>query len=89
MFIIPEAQKLAAILATFISIIETGKKISPTVAPSPRVSTTFTLLLQCILCIQYSMRFKKTQIKIQTLLDSNSEINAMTPTYVTRLDFKV
>lgn len=32
-------------------------------------------------CIQYSIKFKKDDIKIQALIDSNNEVNAIIPTY--------
>lgn len=40
-------------------------------------STNF-LPLKCVLCIHYLILFKKNQIEVQALINSNSEINAIT-----------
>lgn len=37
--------------------------------------------LKCVLYIQYPIKFKKSNIEVQALMDSGSEINAMTPAY--------
>lgn len=47
------------------------------------------LLLKRVLCIYYPMQFKKNQAKIQTLLDSGSEVNAITPAYIIKLSFTI
>lgn len=39
--------------------------------------------------IYYLMRFKKDQIKVQALLDSDSKIIIMIPTYTAKLSLKV
>lgn len=44
---------------------------------------------KCILCIYYLIYFKKNLTKIKALLDFDSEVNSMTSTYVTKLDFKI
>ena len=41
--------------------------------------------LERFLFIQYLVKFKKDYTKVQVLLDSNSEINAMTPAYTAKL----
>lgn len=45
--------------------------------------------LECILYIYYPIRFKKDEAKVQALLDSNSEIIAMTLGYAARLGLKI
>lgn len=49
----------------------------------------FALLLKYILYIYYLMRFKKDQAKIQTLIDSSYEVNAMIPAYTAKLGLKI
>lgn len=48
-----------------------------------------TLLLKCVLGIYHMVQFKKDQVKMQALVNSSNEVNAMTPTYTTRLDLKI
>ena len=45
------------------------------------------MALQKILCIHYLIRFKKK--KVQALIDSGSEVNAMTPAYASKLGLRV
>lgn len=45
--------------------------------------------LKHILCIYYLLYFEKDKSNIKILIDSNSEVNAMTPIYVFKLGFKV
>lgn len=40
-------------------------------------------------CIYYRLCFKNDQTKIQALLDSGSEVNAMASAYATSLDLKI
>lgn len=44
---------------------------------------------KCIFCIHYLVWFKKDQAKVQTLIDSSNEINAMTLAYIARLGLKI
>ena len=46
-------------------------------------------VLDSIFCICYLIWYKKTKIQVQTLLDSGSEVNAMTPEYASKLSLKV
>lgn len=46
-------------------------------------------LFERILYIYYSMGFKKNLAKIQTLLDSDSEVNNMTSIYTAKLNSKI
>lgn len=39
--------------------------------------------------IDYIVRFKKDQAKVQALIDSNSKINAMIPAYMAKLELKI
>lgn len=45
--------------------------------------------LECILSIQYPLKLEKHYTKVQVLLDSNSEINAITPTYTAKLGLRI
>lgn len=60
-------------------------------APSVTENTTLfdTFLLKRMLYIYYLICFKKDQGKVQALLNSGNEVNAMIPAYATKLGFKV
>ena len=47
------------------------------------------LALDRVPCIRYLIQFKKSEVQVQALIDSGSEINAMTPGYVSKLGLKV
>ena len=63
------SHKIAAILATFISV------------------TTSSEVLERVLCIWYPVQFQEGQTKVQALIYSGSEVNAMTPAYAAQLGF--
>lgn len=46
-------------------------------------------LLNYVLYIYHPMQFKKNQAEVQTLLDSGSKVNPMTPTYMAKLGLKI
>lgn len=50
---------------------------------------TFTLLLEYVPCIYYLVRFKKNKAEVQTLLNSDNEVNIITPAYTARLGQKI
>ena len=39
-------------------------------------------------CIRYPIRFKKNEVQVQALIDSGSEVNAMTLGYTSKLGLK-
>ena len=45
--------------------------------------------LDCVPYIHYSVQFKKDTVKVQALIDSGSEVNAMAPTYAKKLGLRV
>lgn len=47
------------------------------------------LLLKCVLYIHYPIHFKKDQARVQALINSGSEINAIISMYIAKLSFKV
>ena len=47
------------------------------------------MFLERVLYIHYLLRFRKDTIGIKALIDSGSEVNAMTPAYVLKLGLKV
>ena len=47
------------------------------------------VVLDRVPCIRYPIRFKKSEVQVQALLDSGSEVNAMTPGYASKLGLKV
>ena len=71
-----EAQKLVSVLA--ISTLMTGTRKEA-------------LVLERVSYIYYPVQFKKNTNKtqVQALIDSRSEVNAMTPAYVSKLGLKV
>ncbi len=42
-------------------------------------------LLQHVPCIWYPVQFQEDQLKVKVLIDSDSEVNAMTPAYTKKL----
>ena len=40
-------------------------------------------------CIRYPIRFKKNEVQVQALIDSGSEVNAMTLGYASKLGLKI
>ena len=67
------AKKLVSVLATFLSVIETNKEDD--------------VALQRVSYVYYPIWFKKKEI--QALIDSGSEVNAMTLAYVSKLGLQV
>ena len=47
------------------------------------------LALDWVPCIHYSIWFKKSEVQVQVLIDSGSEVNTMTPGYILKLGLKV
>lgn len=48
------------------------------------------VVLTKVPCIHYPLRFRKNKKNdVQTLIDSGSEVNAMTPAYASKLGFRV
>ena len=47
------------------------------------------LALDWVPCIYYPIQFKKSEIQVQALINSGSEVNAMTPGYALKLGLKV
>lgn len=66
-------------------------KANPTMGLRPESPTpdNSAPLLKRVSSIYYLMWFKTNQAKIQALLDSGREVNAMTPAYAARLSLKI
>ena len=47
------------------------------------------VILDRVPCICYPIWFKKSEVQVQVLIDSGSEVNAMTLGYASKLDLKV
>ena len=48
------------------------------------------MILKRVPCIHYPLRFRKNkENKLQVLIDLNNGVNAMTPSYVSKLGLKV
>ena len=67
------AKKLVSVSATSSSVTETSKEDD--------------VPLQRVPCVHYPIRFKKKEV--QALIDSGSEVNAMSPAYASKLGLKV
>ena len=73
-----QAKKLVSVLATFLSVTGASKE-----APKVRV-------LDKVACIYYSVQFRKDKGNdVLALLDSGSEVNAITRAYAAHLGLKV
>lgn len=82
MFIIPKAKKLALILVTSTSMIVASMEVVSVLNLETLIFTNFFLLLKYVLYIHYLVQFIKNQAKVQALLDSDIEVNVMTPAYM-------
>ena len=69
------AKKLVSVLATSSSVTETSKEDD--------------VVLERVPCIHYPLRFRKDTTGVRALVDSGSEVNAMTPAYAAKLGLKV
>lgn len=58
-------------------------------APLSLKTITVPLPLERVSCIYYPVQFKKDQTKVRALIDSSSEVNAMTPTYTKKLGLQI
>ena len=67
------AKKPVSVLATFSSVTETNKKMT----------------LERVPCIHYPLHSWKNTTGVGALIDSGSEVNAMTPAYAAKLGLKV
>ena len=88
--LVPIYQKLDMVLATFTSMTETSIKADLAIDwdfKTP-VSDNSTLLLERVLYIYYPLYFRKNQRKIQTLINSDNEVNAIISAYTKRLSFQ-
>ena len=70
-----KTKKLVLVLATSSSITETNKEEY--------------ISLEWVSCINYPLRFLKDTVDIRALIDSRSEVNAITPAYASKLALKV
>lgn len=70
-----ESQKLVLVLMTFVLTIVINKKVHR--------------LLKHIFCIHHLVHFKKDLTKIQTLINSKSEVNIITLAYMSKLVLKI
>ena len=64
-------KKLVLVLATSLSVTETSKENDVTLERVP--------------CVHYQLRFSKNSADVRALIDSGSEVNAMTPAYASKL----
>ena len=67
------AKKLVSVLANFLSLNETNKKVT----------------LERVPYIHYLLRFRKDTAGVRALVDLGSEVNAMTPVYSAKLGLQV
>ena len=69
------AKKLVLVLGTSSSVIETSKEEH--------------VNLERVSCVHYPLRFRKDTADVRALIDSGSEVNAMTPAYTSKLGLRV
>lgn len=83
-------KKLVTVLANSSSTTVVSKKaelVLSSEAPTP--ITNFLPPLEHVPFIHYQVQFKKDQTNIQALINSGSEVNAMTRFYIAKLGLKV
>ena len=56
---------------------------------SPRGLKMIFILLAKVVAVHYPLRFQKDILGIRALIDSDNEVNAMTPAYTSKLGLKV
>ena len=71
-----KAKKLVSVLATSPSVTGASKEAQEMI------------VLDWVPCIHYPVQYHKDKATIQALLDSSSEVNAMTPAYAKQLGFQ-
>lgn len=76
MSLITKAKKQIWVLATSLSMIEASMKFEDQ-------------QLECILFIQYPLKFNKSYTKVQVLIDSNNKINIITSIYAAILELRI
>lgn len=91
MFAIPEAKKLALVLAIFMSMTIANMKAVPIVGPSLEAfgSDNSSLSFKRMSYIHHEVQFKKDHAKIQALLNFGNEIIAMTLVYAASLGIMI
>ena len=70
-----KVKKLVSVSATSLSVTEASKEEYVTLERVP--------------CIHYLLRFRKDTAGVRALIDSDSEVNAMSPAYASKLGLKV
>ena len=93
----PEVKKLVSVLATSTPVtgtraetIETAEAIGTAeVSEDGEESEGECPNLARVPCIRYPITFRKTSVPVSALLDSGSEINAIHPTFVRKLELPV
>lgn len=78
---------MTSILMTIASIKAEPAVVSSFKGLAPAIDAL--LPFKCIPYIHYLVHFKKNQVKTQALIDSDSKVNAITWSYVTKLGLKI
>lgn len=66
-----------------------GKKTLATSALITETSKKNDIILDRVPCIYYLLRFQKNIAEIKALIDSDSEINIISPVYILKLGLKI
>ena len=66
-----------------------AKKLVSVSTTSTSMTGPRTEALDCVPCIHYPVQFKKDTADIPALIDSRSEVNAMTPAYAKKLGLRI
>ena len=65
------------------------KLVSVSAISSLVTETNKEVTLERVLCVHYPLRFRKDTADVRALIDSGSEVNAMTPAYASKLGLRV
>ena len=79
-----KAKKLVLVLATSASVTGAGKEAQVTQATQEEKE----VILDWVFCIHYLVQFRKDKETIWALIDSSSEVNAMTSAHAKKLSFR-
>ena len=68
---------------------EAAKKLVSVSTTSTSVTGAREKALEHVLCIHYLVQFKKDKTQVQALIDSESEVNAMHPSFTKQLSLSI
>ena len=78
----PLFEHLPQIFKKLVSVLATS-------APTTEASKKDEVVIERVPCIHYPLRFRKDPVGVRALINSGSEVNAMTPAYTSKLGLRV